>query len=338
MAEKARITVLIPCRNEIGQIEACIGHILNNDYGAGYLEILVADGMSDDGTRERVQTIAAKHPQVKLLDNSRCFTPFAFNIGIVRGTGSMLAIVGARQLLAPDYLSTCVDILNKRPEVAGVGGQTNHVHQNEKSRLIAQAMESSFGVGMGNFRTKQEDGYMDTIGTPVYRMSVFDEVGHFDEALVRNQDDEFNFRVLKAGHKLWFTVNTSLRYFVRSGYGQLSKQYRQYGYWKVYVGKKHKAVTTFRQLVPFLWVLFTMVGFIAALFHPVLATIYAGIWALYLLLGGIMAFRTGRAGGFKVWGAYFVLHFSYGWGYLSGCWDFLLLGRTPRASQKSLSR
>src|SRR5688500_14144488 len=94
--------------------------------------------------------------------------------------------------------------LKMRPEVACVGGDYQHVHDSEAGRYISLAMESKFGMGSGNYRTLTSNSLVDTVGVPMYRRSIFKEVGYFDEALTRNQDDEFNFRVSQRGYKIMY--------------------------------------------------------------------------------------------------------------------------------------
>jgi GT2 family glycosyltransferase len=129
-------------------------------------------------------------------------------------------------------------------------------------------MSSVFGVGNAHFRTGGKSGCVDTVAFGAYRREVFERVGFFDEELARNQDDEFNYRVVQGGFKIFLDPAIQSDYFVRGSISKLYKQYDQYGYWKVFVNKKHGAVTTLRQLAPPLWVLFLLMGWTGSLMHP----------------------------------------------------------------------
>jgi len=163
----------------------------------------------------------------------------------------------------------------------------------------------------------------------------------FDEELSRNQDDEFNYRLTKAGMKIWLTNNTGITYHVRSSFAKLFRQYYQYGYWKVYVNKKHKTITTFRQLMPLLFVLFLAGGATMSLLFPALAKAYFTLLLFYLLLAMVFALTVTKNFGQTpaVLIAFIIIHFAYGWGYLLGIIDFILLRKSnPNACKSSLNR
>ena len=259
-----KIAVVIPCRNEVRNIEECIRAIYASDLpGNCELFVNVVDGKSNDGTLELLENLQTKYRGLKIVTNEKQLTPYAFNLGIyATKDADFYQIIGARQVVSPNYLKEAVGTLQNNPEIWCVGGAVENVYLTEEGKMIAKAMGTSFGMGLGNFRTLSESGFVDTVGTPMYPAWVFEKIGYFDEELIRNQDDDFNFRVTKAGGKIWYNALISLKYYVRGSIGQLWKQFMQYGYWKVYVNKKHKAVTTLRQLVPPLFVLFLFVIFI----------------------------------------------------------------------------
>lgn len=335
---KSKVSVIIPCRNEVKYIKGCVDAVLKNDYGVENIEVIIVDGISDDGSRDFIQQEILKNSNIKLVDNKHQITPFAFNLGIQNSTGDYIVIVGARQIIDPNYISVCVGILNSNKNIACVGGKVENVFENKDSKIIALAMSSSFGVGVGNFRIMEDDGFVDTVGTPVYRRSVFNEVGLFDEELVRNQDDEFNFRLIKQGHKIFFTGTTGLKYYVRANFKNLYRQYFQYGYWKVYVNRKHKTITTIRQLVPALFVSFLVAGFILSLLNGYIAIVYLAILLLYFLIAFVSGIDKSDAkmDVFKIIYTFLILHFSYGSGYLKGIFHFIISNR-QNASKKNMN-
>jgi glycosyltransferase involved in cell wall biosynthesis len=332
-----KASVIIPCRNEVNHIGFVIDSILKNTFKN--VEIIIVDGLSNDGTKEKLNELKANHSNIKIIDNHLQITPVAFNLGIKNATGDFIFIVGARHILQENYIGTCIKILTDNPEIACVGGKVNNTYENETSELISQAMSSSFAVGAGNFRIMNKDSYVDTVGTPAYRKSIFDEIGYFDEELLRNQDDEYNYRVTKQGYKILFTIKTSIQYFVRASFKNLFKQYAQYGYWKVYVNKKHKTVTTIRQVVPLFFVLFLIAGLILSLFHSLFFIAYLSGLIFYSVVSCYAAFKQSKKINqlLKIMFTFFILHLSYGWGYLKGIVDFFILQKSIR-KQELLTR
>jgi GT2 family glycosyltransferase len=201
-------------------------------------------------------------------------------------------------------------------------------------------MSSQFGVGNAHFRTGIKDGYVDTVAFGAYHREVFDKIGLFDTDLTRNQDDEFNFRILKNGGKIWLTTATHAAYYVRSSYKKLLKQYFQYGYWKVLVNRKHKTVTTLRQVIPSAFVMGLIVAVIGSFLYKKAWMLLVSILAIYFLVS--MLFAIARGSGVKqtsgIVCAFIVLHLGYGTGYLRGIIDFLLLNRKPSAQQTQITR
>lgn len=337
-----RLTVVIPCRNEKPYIAECVNALYACELPEHItMSVVVVDGMSNDGTREVVEQLKERYTSLFLCDNPQQLTPFAFNLGIhYHENPDYIQIVGARHILSSNYLKRCLELLVNQTEIWCVGGRIDNVYVNETGEIIAKAMSTSFGMGLGNFRSLSQSGFTDTVTSPMYPAYVFEKIGYFDEDLVRNQDDEFNFRVTQAGGKIYYAHDISLKYYVRGNYNQLWRQFFQYGYWKVFVNKKHRAVTTFRQLVPPLFCLFLLILPVFILLHSITAILGSGILGLYLLLSFVTAFKNGS--GLKqqliLVGIFPLLHISYGTGYLNGILRFFILGLPPTDKRAKLSR
>ena len=335
-----RISVVIPCRNEALYIKECIQAIYANELPMDtQLHVFVVDGMSDDGTREIVLELEQEYPNLKLVDNVKKLTPFAFNLGIYQVPFDFLQIVGARHILSSNYLSSCLNTLQENKEIWCVGGKIANVAVNKTGELISAVMSSSFGMGMGNFRTLEQSGYTDTVTSPMYPYEVFEKIGFFDEDLIRNQDDDFNFRVTNAGGKIYFIHDIELKYYVRAEVSGLRKQFFQYGYWKVFVNRKHGTMTTIRQLFPPAFVLY-ICGLPLCYFFPLWLQLLSTTPLMLYLCG--MTFFSLRLTGIKHFlntvSLFPIIHVSYGMGYLLGMIDFLLLKKNPSDKQKELSR
>ena len=336
-----KIKVVIPCRNELGYIGKCLDSLVHCNQTGVELHVWVVDGMSDDGTRPLISEYAARYSFIKLVDNVRRTTPYALNIGLEPLDYDIGIILGAHAVVDKEFVRHNARVLQEHPEVGCAGGIITNVHENELSRVISNAMSSPFGVGNAYFRTGGKSGYVDTVAFGAYRREVFEKIGFFDEDLVRNQDDEFNYRVTKAGFKIYLDPKIESQYYVRGSFSKLYKQYFQYGYWKVFVNRKHATITTLRQLAPPLWMLFVSVGWVGFFLHPLLGYSYVGMILIYLTLAKFTAIRT--AGWqipmiFKLVACYMILHASYGWGYLKGMFHFYVLRRNPTEGSQQLTR
>ena len=336
-----KLSVIIPCRNEKEYIEECVHAIYSSYFDLEIsLSVSVIDGMSNDGTRDKIDSLQKKYPSLRLVDNVKKMTPFAFNLGLINNYADFYQIVGARHIISSNYLSTSLNILLKDPTIWCVGGKIVNSYTNYTSELISRAMSTTFGMGIGNFRTMEASCFCDTVTSPMYPKWVFDKIGYFDEELVRNQDDDFNYRVANAGGKIWLETSISLQYYVRANFEGLFKQFYQYGYWKVYVNKKHKAITTLRQLAPPVFALLVICYPFFLIQINLLTVLMSLILVLYSLLLLIFSFKNSiKFSDFLTLIRTFVtLHMSYGLGYLLGIFHFIILKKQPSTKQKQMSR
>jgi glycosyltransferase involved in cell wall biosynthesis len=330
-----KVAIIIPCYNEEKFIAACILSCLSQQNNGFELEILVCDGMSVDKTISIVNGISAKHPNVKLIPNPKRITPVALNLGIKNTNAEIIIILGAHSELFPDYVKNCLKALDEHPDAACVGGIIESEYSDGISNAIGLAQSASFGVGNAYFRTGRSAGYVDTVAFGAYRREAFEKAGYFDEELIRNQDDELNFRLLKSGFRIFLDPSIRSGYFVRASYKKLFRQYYQYGFWKVYANKKNSSITTVRQLIPFFFVAFLFFFPLSFFISHWFFYLYAAILSLYLVLALFSALSSGKTFdlALKMVPAFFILHFSYGLGYLYGIFYFLVMGKRPPAHQ-----
>jgi GT2 family glycosyltransferase len=339
-----KISVVIPCRNEVKFIEECIDAIYTCTLPEStQLKVFVVDGMSDDGTRDLVKQLMHKYSDLFLIDNLHKLTPFAFNKGIKEsGEVDFVQIVGARHIISSNYIIECFHKLNNNPSIWCVGGKIQNEYLNQTGFIISQAMSTKFGMGLGNFRTLEKSGFTDTVTSPMYPYWLFEEIGYFDEELIRNQDDDFNFRVIKAGGKIFYIHEISLKYYVRGNYKGLWRQFFQYGYWKVYVNRKHKTLTTLRQVIPACFIMYLITLPIITLFSLKTFLLLSIFLVIYIILAVVFAMKlvinNQKLPFLQTFITFPTLHFSYGLGYLQGIFEFLVLGKKPAEKQKRLSR
>ncbi len=337
MSSLPSVSIIIPCRNEESYIKNCVLSVINNDYPSELITVYVCDGLSDDGTREIVNQLCSEYPQVFLIDNDKQTTPYALNLGLQKSTADIKIILGAHSELDKNFIKENVQSFNIDTIIGCTGGIIENVYENSTSEVIGAAMSSSFGVGNAHFRTGNKDGFVDTVAFGAYKKEVFDKIGYFDESLTRNQDDEYNYRLIKNGFKIYLSKKIKCKYFVRASFKKLFRQYYQYGYWKVFVNKKHKTVTTIRQLIPLFFVLFLIFGSLASLLNTFILYSFLAILVIYIVLALLAAIRLKKNIILLIY-SFIILHSSYGSGYLLGIIDFLILNKNPNKKSTKLSR
>lgn len=322
MQELPLVSIVMPVRNEAKYIERSLGAVLNQDYPAGRFEVIVVDGMSEDGTRETIRAHQSANPHLHLLDNPRRIVPPALNIGIANARGDIIVRVDGHCEIAPDYVKHCVEHL-LAGEADAVGGPIDTVGETDDAHAIALAMSSWFGVGGSAFRTvKDRPAFVETVAFPAYWRETLMRLGPFDEELVRNQDDEYNYRLSKTGGRILLSPRVRSRYYSRSNLRSLWRQYYQYGFWKVRVMQKHPRQMRWRQFVPpaFVGALLgtSMMG---VLFRPSLWLLFLVI-GLYLLANVVASLSLSRLHGQRYFPRFLIihpiLHLSYGLGFLAG--------------------
>ena len=244
------VSVILPVRNEESSIARALGCLLAQDYPPDRMEIIVADGMSTDGTRQIVARAAAKDARICLIDNPRHIMAAGFNAGLSLSRGDVIVMMGGHSVLAPDYLKLCCSVL-EHGIADCVGGPIRTVCQTAGAEAIALAMSSRFGVGGVAFRVgSPEPKYVDTVAFGAYTRRIVQQAGPLDEELVRDQDDEFNYRIRGLGGKILLVPQIRSWYTSRSSIRSLWRQYFQYGYWKVRVMQKHPRQMQWRHFVP----------------------------------------------------------------------------------------
>src|SRR6267143_6471971 len=327
MSELPFVSIIMPVRNEERAIARVLECLLAQDYPTDRMEIIVADGMSADGTRALVSAAAAGDSRIRWIDNPRRIMPSGFNLGLKAAKGDIIIMMGGHTELAPDYVRTSVALLQKGLADC-VGGPMKTVGETSVAQAISLAMSSRFGVGGSAFRIGcSERKYADTVAFGTYTRDIMERAGPLDEEFVRNQDDEFNYRLRKLGGKILITPELHSRYTSRSSIPSLWRQYFQYGYWKVRVLQKHPRQMQLRQFVPAVFVFSLLASLILAVVRPAMGVrvmlLVGGSYLLTMLfVSTFLAFRSKWRLAPALALSFPVLHFSYGSGFLVGLAKF----------------
>ncbi|UCC98175.1 MAG: glycosyltransferase family 2 protein [Phycisphaerales bacterium] len=342
-ADAPFVSIIMPIRNEADFIERAITSISENDYPSEKMEILIVDGMSDDGTREIVEKLSQADRRIRILDNPKRIVPTAMNIGLKAARGDFFTRIDGHAEVPKDFIVKSIRCLREHPDAWIAGGHINTVADSYTGRAIASAMCSPFGVGNSRFRLGDYEGWVDTLAFGTHHKWVVDRVGCFDEELVRNQDDEFNLRVILAGGKIWMSKTIQSTYFSRASLRGLWRQYFQYGFWRIRTLQKHRRPASIRQLIPLIFVSSLLFLGLAGLFWRPSRVLFAVEVILYVVGLVIGALDVGRRSGWQYAPAapliFALLHFGYGLGCLWGAVRFSALAgrgaRTPEETQMS---
>jgi succinoglycan biosynthesis protein ExoA len=249
-----KISIIVPCRNERQHIGEFLDSLLNQSFDRDWkVEVLVADGLSDDGTREILASYMEKAPSVQMIDNPGRIVSTGLNAAIASSTGDIIIRMDAHTVYARDYIRQCVNVLQESG-ADNVGGPWIARGHGSMGRAIAAAFQSPFCAGGGKAHNPDYSGEADTVYLGCWRRSAFERFGLFDPDLVRNQDDEFNFRIRRAGGKVVQSSRIQSHYTPRSSLTAVFRQYLQYGFWKVAVIRKHGKMASWRHAVPALFV------------------------------------------------------------------------------------
>jgi len=332
------VTVIMPARNEAAFIERSLTSAVAQDYPLSRMEVLVCDGMSDDGTRHVVEELGRRSPIIRLVDNPGRTAPCAFNVGTKAAHGSLIIIMGAHTTYPPDYVRLCVET-SRRTGADLVGGTAVTLTRGEgfAGRLVQALTTHRFGVGNAEFRLGAREGPADTVPYGCYRREVFDRLGWFDERLTRNQDYEFSRRILAAGGKIWCNPAIQTRYYSQATLSGLFRQAFATGKWNPWMWFVAPYSFAPRHVVPGLFVLSLLVVLGSSFIVHRSWIGLAAIMVPYVVLALVAAFQQGRRYGFGLAlpqpALFIAYHVSYGLGTLWGAVR-LLVGATPVQRRK----
>ena len=284
------VSIIIPIRNEAQTIASTIDAVISQDYPASKIEILIADGNSVDDTRNIIYMKAQSDKRIHVIDNKRKIVPTGINAALAIALGEIIIRIDGHTIISPDYVRQCVETLH-RTGADNVGGRMDAAGKTLFGQAVALATSSPFGVGGARFHYQEEEEWVDTVYMGAWPKRVFEQVGLFDEEMVRDQDDEFNYRLRENGGKIFLNPKIRSSYTNRSNPRALWKQYYQYGLYKVRVLQKHPRQMQLRQFVPLMFVLSVLVSILTSLLHPfgLLSLIF--ISGLYLLINLIISLR-----------------------------------------------
>ena len=323
MTELPYVSALIVMRNERNYIKPSLMSFVNQTYPKDRYEIIVVDGCSDDGTVDIVNGIIREFStdsfHIRLVDNPKRILASGWNIGIKAAKGEYVTRIDAHAEAAPDFIEKSVNTMLS-VNAACVGGKLDSIPVEGDDLLVSKVLSSSFGVGNSSFRVSDTAGYADTAVYGLYKKSVFEEAGYFDEKMVRNQDIDLHSRIKKAGYKFYFNPEIHSVYHTRSSVKKMVKQAYGNGKWNMVLVKKGSSALSLRHLVPFFFVTYLALSIVGGFFYWPIWALCGCVLVLYVILGFLAGVK--KVSSFKerlkMPFLFFLFFFSYGVGYYAG--------------------
>jgi succinoglycan biosynthesis protein ExoA len=305
------VSVVMPVLNEEQHLEHAVRAIFAQDY-PGPMEVRLALGPSTDATNDVAARLQADEPRLRTVDNPTGKTPAALNAAIRATSGELVVRVDGHSVLSPGYITRAVETL-QRTGAANVGGVQKAVGTTRFEEAVATAMASPFSMGGARFHTGGDEGPVDTVYLGVFRRDAIEQVGLFDESLIRNQDYELNIRLRDAGYTVWFDPELKVEYRPRPTLRALARQYAEYGAWKRHVLRLHPKSIKLRQIIPPITLITLVASIVLAPWIPIVfaaPTIYlASIAAASIIKAPRQAFRLAVI--------FPTIHMSWAWGFLA---------------------
>lgn len=313
----------MPVRNEEEYIRASLQSLLEQDYPVSECEIIVVDGQSSDRTREIIEEIRERNPHVRCLENRAGIVPTAMNIGVRAARGEVIVRADGHNVYPRDYATNCVKYLEET-SADNVGGQWVTVAADESfsARLVAAVLSSPFGVGNSKFRTSREEGFVDTVPFGAFRKEIFDRVGMYNEKLVRNQDNDLNARIRKAGGKIYLTPALTTKYHPVKNFLGLLKHAFQTSKWHIFTLRENRGSMGVRHLAPAMFLLLLLILLPTSFVSATALASLIGVLCAYILTGFYFSLRAKTEGNWDVAAiqpfATLSFHIAYGAGTLFG--------------------
>ncbi len=337
------VSVIVPCRNELDFVEKFVESVIAQRLPSGVaLEVLIADGRSDDGTREELERLARCNPSMRVIDNPRQTAAAGLNAAIRQAQGDVLIRMDLHTSYAPDYIFECLRALDASG-ADNVGGPWVARGSGYVSEAIALAFSSLLVSGGGKAHSATHEGPVDTVYLGCWPRKTFERFGLFDEEFIRTQDSEHNLRIHLGGGMVWQAPSIRSWYTPRSSLTELARQYVQYGYWKAKILQKHKRLASPRQWAPGLLLVSLLASGVLSAFFDVaaiaalllIATYLTALLAASVILCAARARRRFMAVMPVVVATY---HLSFGCGFLRGFFDFVVRQEEGNSKLSALTR
>jgi len=318
------VSVIIPCYNEESTITLLLDAIREQTYPASHLEVVIADALSTDKTRIKINQYIQKYLdlKVKVVDNPKRTIPAAVNLAVNAAQGEFIVRLDAHSIPNTKYIELCIQAI-KNDIAECVGGVWDIIPSGQSwiARSIASAAANPMGVGDAHYRFTNKADYVDTVPFGAFRKELFNKIGGFNENLLTNEDYEFFTRIRKNQGRIWLDPAIRCTYFARKDLNALAQQYWRYGFWKYHMLVNYPETLRWRQALPPLFVLAVIILLLSSMLFKISLWILLGLLGIYLiaLIGSSIKSSLRKNDPVLIFGmplAMACMHFSWGSGFL----------------------
>jgi succinoglycan biosynthesis protein ExoA len=240
--DRVDVSVLVPVLNEERHIRETVAAMQAQRFD-GAIELLFADGRSEDRTRDILLELAADDSRIRVLDNPRRRTASGLNVCLREARGEFVARMDAHTFYSDRYLAAGVERL-RQGDTEWVSGPAVPRPSGAVSRAVALALASWLGRGGSRKWSEDladaEERELDTgvFGGVWLRARVL-EAGGWDERWPINQDSEMAARFLRDGARLVCLPEMAGYYVPRDSFSALARQYYRYGFYRARTFRRH---------------------------------------------------------------------------------------------------
>ena len=327
---EAFVSVILAVRNEAPYIARTLNAVLHQDYPAEAMEIIVADGASDDGTVSRIRALDARN-RIRIIANPERIQAAGLNLALQHARGDIVVRVDGHTVIARDYVRQCVNLI-QQTEAWNVGGRVDPVGYTAMGKAIAAATSTAFAVPSA-FHTKTTARFTDTVYLGAWPRWVFERIGGFNEHLPINEDYELNYRIRQMGGRIYLTPDIRSHYLCRQSLGALARQYLRYGLGKVDMLRRHPESLRLRQVVAPAFVAVLLGGCVLSPLSPITRVALVTTLATYgVFNAAFSAYAIRHIGGgprvaCRIPLVYLTIHVCWGMGFWIGVLQSIMAPR-----------
>jgi len=321
MKDLPLVSIIMPIRNESEFIEQSLNSVLQQDYPHEKIEIIIADGMSDDGTREILHPFLSSLSNLYLIDNHKKIIPAGLNLAIKKSKGDFIARIDGHCMVPKDYIRKCLSLFDDK-EISNAGGLTEHIGKDYFSKAIAFTTRNPLVIGNSRFRYSNKAQFIDTVFPGFWKREVFEKAGLFNEELLCHEDYELNFRIRKLGGKVFFSPDIKILYYSSGNLIKLARQFFKYGYWTIRSAGIYRNILQIRQLLPFLLISLLIFSPFAIVIGGAFSEMTLAVLMIYgvylILISLLLSLQNGMRYLPFIPSVILTVHLSHGLGILTG--------------------
>ena len=323
-----KLSICIIAYNEEKFLPRLLEDIKSQEYPHEYTEVVLIDGMSQDKTKAIMEAFKAEDNgfyNVQVLDNPKRIQAAGWNVAVDNFTGDVLSRIDAHTHIPSDFSRKVMADIEQGENVVG-GKRPCLVESDSKwAKMLLSTENALFGSSINSSRRSETKTYIKTMFHASYRREVFEKVGHFNEKLIRTEDNEMHYRIREAGYKLLYDPEIVSYQYARSSLKRMIKQKFGNGYWIGLTVKVCPGCLSLYHFLPLAFVLAIIATSVIAGFgFPWLSLLMWGLYGLFAFVSMIIAMiNDGFSFAMLLMPAIFlILHVSYGIGTLCGLLNF----------------